>query len=841
MPSGAIVARPAPPREAAAGARAGDGPGPGLKDAAPRAEDHGMTPPRRQEPLPRAAGVGLLTAAAALVAVQQGAGAPLATTALAGLLAVFAATALLALRAAAPGHRVSRALLALAGAGLVAGLLVASWEPARPDGGLSWLWARPLSLVVAAGLVLAAVHRLSGGSVRLVAALFDAGALVLVAALPRWPDLSAGRAEGQVWLDRATSLLGVLAALLVLVVVARALPGGASSRALRVPLLAALGALVVDAAMQAAGGRAPTGSWPELLPLGAATVLLGLLLAAPGGGAPAATARRAEERMPGLAGRIALLSALGGAAPASLLVGEQPVTTRDVVQVVLCCLLLALSSLAHLAWRSHLLATALDARTEALQQGQQLLDAGQALLGAAGTAQVRRAAVDGAVRLAGHRSSRTDGRWRRQRSRSAASGRVAAALALGSPDLLELVAATASGTDLAPAFEVGALTTAERRRLAAGEAVVRPLGPAPGWPGAAPEALLVLPLRTRERWLGVLMVVATATALEDARALLEVHALHAALALGATRAARAVVGSVPCAPGQQLAAPDADVPAGLVQEISRAMGEGEFTCHYQPIMDITAGRVAGFEALVRWQHPERGLLTPASFLATVHDAGMLTALDGVLLREACRAAVHLDPRASGPYVSVNLSIGQLLDASFPLQVRGALTESGLAPWRLQLEVTEVASLEQPDLAAATLARLRAMRVRIAFDDFGTGHSSVAWLQQLPLDVVKIDKSFVDRLPTGEGERPVVAAVTAMSQTLGLGVVAEGVETVEQQQALLAVGVRHAQGWLYARALPLDLARAFLADHQGPAATDPAVGPATAAAVTARRPQPQPAG
>ena len=220
------------------------------------------------------------------------------------------------------------------------------------------------------------------------------------------------------------------------------------------------------------------------------------------------------------------------------------------------------------------------------------------------------------------------------------------------------------------------------------------------------------------------------------------------------------------------------------------------------------GTVNGFEALVRWQHPRRGLLLPAVFLTALADARLLTALDDHLLTEACRAMVSIDPSAAGPYVSVNLSPGQLADPCLAGRVRAALAGSGLDPWRLQLEVTESSALERPEQAAATLRHLRAMRVRVAFDDFGTGQSALSWLHQLPLDVVKIDKSFVDRLPACVGEPPVVAPLARLSQVLGLGVVAEGVETRAQQHELVAMGVRHAQGWLYAKAMPLEQAREF---------------------------------
>jgi EAL domain-containing protein (putative c-di-GMP-specific phosphodiesterase class I) len=253
--------------------------------------------------------------------------------------------------------------------------------------------------------------------------------------------------------------------------------------------------------------------------------------------------------------------------------------------------------------------------------------------------------------------------------------------------------------------------------------------------------------------------------------------------------------------------------AGPVAEIARGLRSGEFTAHYQPIIGLADGRVHGFEALVRWNHPKQGLLLPGAFLGEVERGGLLGQLDSLVLRTACQQAVRFDPRHSGPYISVNASVAQLLDQDFPGLVHSALTAASLPPWRLMIEVTETASLQDPAAVADVLSRLREQRVRIAFDDFGTGYSSLSWLQQLPLDVVKIDKSFVDRLPHVAGERPVVEALVKLAQTLGLGVIAEGVETDEQGQLLRAMGVELAQGWLFSRAVPA--ADAALLLSEGP--------------------------
>ncbi len=249
-------------------------------------------------------------------------------------------------------------------------------------------------------------------------------------------------------------------------------------------------------------------------------------------------------------------------------------------------------------------------------------------------------------------------------------------------------------------------------------------------------------------------------------------------------------------------------------DLSRGLRAGELLPWFQPIVGMDDGRVRGFEALVRWQHPVRGLLSPAEFLPQVEDAGLLGALDAVVLEQACARAVAWDDSPAGPYVSVNVSAEQLVDLRFVQRVHDVLATTGLQAWRLLLEVTETASVRDPARTASVLAQLRSRRVRVAFDDFGTGYSSLSWLQQLPLDVVKIDKTFVDRLPQPATERPVVEALARLAQTMGLEVVAEGVERPEQREALLAMGVGLGQGWLWHPALPADEAGRLVRSRTG---------------------------
>lgn len=690
---------------------------------------------------------------------------------------------------------------------LVAGVAVEQVVPLARPGLLT-----SAGTVVVAPLVLLWARRLSDTPVRWTVALADAGAVTLVAALPRWWPADAFGPAGDPRPERALDLVAVLAVLLVLFVMTSTSARTRVSPGVRVLVVGGLVPLAGHAAwMLAPHGSGPPAWWPALLPLLAAAswAALALLrpLVAPARGVEAGAAPGAADEGRAGGGRLALLALLGGAAPASLLIGDAPVTAVDVGPVVVSCALLALCSLAHLSWRARRLAELARERWEAAEQQRSLVAAGEGLLQAQDREQVARAAASGAVRLLTATGAPT----------------AAAGVALGSPELMELVAVDGTGLALADAagLDLALLTDTDRAALRRGEVVLRaadgPGGPdGPGGSGTAAHVLVVLPLRSRRRELGALVVAGPRAALGQARPTLGALAVHVALALDA------VAPPSPGAPRPHGPSEGAR-PSGLVRALTQGLRAGEFACHYQPVVDMVGGGVVGFEALVRWSHPQRGLLLPAAFLPAVEDAGLLTALDDHLLVRACEDAVRIDPTPSGPYVSVNLSRGQLADPGLADRVEGALAAAGLAPWRLQLEVTEASSLERPQQTAATLRRLRALRVRVAFDDFGTGESSLSWLHQLPLDVVKVDKSFVDQLPAPAGTPPVVAAVTALSHVLGLGVVAEGVETVEQQRELVAMGVHHAQGWLYAKALPLDQAREYARSRRAAAA------PATAQA------------
>jgi diguanylate cyclase (GGDEF)-like protein/PAS domain S-box-containing protein len=233
----------------------------------------------------------------------------------------------------------------------------------------------------------------------------------------------------------------------------------------------------------------------------------------------------------------------------------------------------------------------------------------------------------------------------------------------------------------------------------------------------------------------------------------------------------------------------------LQADLYQALERQELVLHYQPIVDLASRRVSGYEALVRWQHPERGLVPPAQFITLAEDSGLIVPIGRWILREATRQAAAWQ-RASGeaPRMSVNVSVCQFQHPDLVDDVTEALLASGLAPDRLTLEITE--SLFAQDTAGTTqkLEELRDLGVRLALDDFGTGYSSLSYLRRFPINILKIDKSFVDGVATSSEDRAVIGAIVQLGQTLRLDLVAEGIETPEELAALEALGVHYGQGY-----------------------------------------------
>jgi diguanylate cyclase (GGDEF)-like protein/PAS domain S-box-containing protein len=265
----------------------------------------------------------------------------------------------------------------------------------------------------------------------------------------------------------------------------------------------------------------------------------------------------------------------------------------------------------------------------------------------------------------------------------------------------------------------------------------------------------------------------------------------------------------------------------LKAELLRAVEQGEFTVHYQPTVELATGRMAGVEALVRWQHPERGLVPPLEFIPLAEQTGLIVPIGRMVLREACRQvrAWHAEhPDGARMTVSVNLSARELEEPGLVDSVREALQETGLDPAYLVLEITESLLLVDLPATKRTLLQLRGLGVRLAVDDFGTGYSSLAYLETLPLDILKIDKSFVDRIgdeplePVGDdpaGRGPVmVSAISQLGHALHLQLVAEGIEQPQQVSTLRGLECQYGQGYLFAKPLPAEALGELLAEGAG---------------------------
>ena len=245
----------------------------------------------------------------------------------------------------------------------------------------------------------------------------------------------------------------------------------------------------------------------------------------------------------------------------------------------------------------------------------------------------------------------------------------------------------------------------------------------------------------------------------------------------------------------------------LLADLRTAIEHDELRLHYQPTVDLSSGAVTGVEALVRWQHPVRGLISPAHFIPLAEESGLVVPLGRWVLVRACREAVTwpLTPGARPISIAVNLSTRHLSDPSMVDDVRLALAESGLEPSRLVVEITETGLIDDEDVMLRALHQLKAVGVRLAVDDFGTGYSSLSYLKRFPIDVLKVDKSFVDGLGIGGGGEAtgLVEAILGMARTLRMSTVAEGIEDAEQLSELALLGCDSGQGYLLSRPVPPD--------------------------------------
>jgi len=249
----------------------------------------------------------------------------------------------------------------------------------------------------------------------------------------------------------------------------------------------------------------------------------------------------------------------------------------------------------------------------------------------------------------------------------------------------------------------------------------------------------------------------------------------------------------------------------LETDLRHAVERDELRLYYQPLIDLRTGRIAGFEALARWQHPERGIVAPNDFIPLAEETGLIVPIGRWALATACRQLADWRQRLGRDdlVVAVNMSGGQLLRDDVVDAVTQALDASGLPGNRLKIELTESVIIDNPKRAGAILEKLKTLDVSIAMDDFGTGYSSLAYLQKLPIDVLKIDRSFVSNMFETEDSYNIVIAILGLAASLGMETVAEGIETVAQADRLTDLACQTGQGFLYARPLPADAAEAYL--------------------------------
>jgi EAL domain-containing protein (putative c-di-GMP-specific phosphodiesterase class I) len=241
----------------------------------------------------------------------------------------------------------------------------------------------------------------------------------------------------------------------------------------------------------------------------------------------------------------------------------------------------------------------------------------------------------------------------------------------------------------------------------------------------------------------------------------------------------------------------------LESDLRQAVEQEEFCVYYQPIMALETGRLAGFEALVRWNHPRRGVVSPADFIPVAEETGLIVPIGQWVLEEACRKVREwqiASPSHRSLSLSVNLSARQVAQPDLLDRIKGALEQNKLSAHYLKLEITESVVMENAEAAAQMFKQLRSLGVQLSIDDFGTGYSSLSYLHRFPLNYLKIDRSFVMRMTT-DNDNAIVKTISTLAHNLGMEVIAEGIETEDQYQQLKELGCEYGQGYLFSR--PVD--------------------------------------
>ena len=259
----------------------------------------------------------------------------------------------------------------------------------------------------------------------------------------------------------------------------------------------------------------------------------------------------------------------------------------------------------------------------------------------------------------------------------------------------------------------------------------------------------------------------------------------------------------------------------LEADLKNGIDRSEFVVFYQPIVDLETRRAAGFEALVRWQHPKRGLLSPYHFIELAEKTGLILPLGDYVLERACRDlprieracnANNSDGKIKRPFVSVNVSGRQLIRPGYIDYIRHTLQATQAPPHQIKLEITESLFMDSPEIAVEWIAQCKEMGLTIALDDFGTGFSSLGYLYQFAIDNLKIDRCFINAMSENERAMKVVRAITGLARGLHLSVVAEGIETPEQMRALDSLDCRYGQGYLFSKPVDLDSVCELMTDH-----------------------------
>jgi diguanylate cyclase (GGDEF)-like protein len=245
----------------------------------------------------------------------------------------------------------------------------------------------------------------------------------------------------------------------------------------------------------------------------------------------------------------------------------------------------------------------------------------------------------------------------------------------------------------------------------------------------------------------------------------------------------------------------------LEQDLRKALPSGEFELYYQPVVNLASKEISGFEALIRWNHPSKGMISPADFIPLAEEIGFIVPMGEWVIRQACATAAQWPDNL---HVAVNISAIQFRSPGLMQVIVSALAASGLAPTRLEIEITESVLLHNKEATLAVLHQLRALGIRIAMDDFGTGYSSLTYLQSFPFDKIKIDRSFVKNITENSSSLTIVRAVAALANGMGMTATAEGVETAEQLHSIASEGCTEMQGFLFSRPLPAaEIERQFL--------------------------------